>query len=148
MSIHLLRVNMSQVVSGVIGGSLKLKNGLTFSKPPKRKKRKKEKKRKKDKDKKSKKKDKKSKRKRLKFETGDIDIGDDNTSATAEAEPADSSTEQTSETETTKATESEPNAGYDPLQDPTLTASQKRHIEAQRKRFVGDDCHWLASSRC
>jgi hypothetical protein len=147
---------MSNVLDTVIGGALVLKGGLSLTKPAKRKKshkKKKEKKAKKD-DKKSKHKEKgNGEDKRVRFETGDLDAG----SAGAAAAAADSSLHtdlalvEGDEDGGSGGGGKEDEGGYDPLSDPTLTATQRRHLEAQRKRYVvcfGGLARSLATPRC
>jgi len=127
---------MSESFDNVIGGGLTLKGGLRLRKPEKRKKHKKEKKRKKA-EKKSKKRDKKDKdKKRVRFETGEADpdtsvdpsLADETSLALEGSEGA---PPQGGGGGGSKEGEAE---GYDPLNDPSLTATQRKHLLVQRQR--------------
>ena len=126
---------MSEAFENVIGGGLTLKGGVKLRGPIKRKKHKKEKKHKKKSSKKDKKKEKKdkSKEKRVRFETGEL------------AEAADPDPQQSSELAIVASGEGagggvkegeEQEEAYDPMNDPSLTATQKRMLEVQRNRYV------------
>ena len=133
---------MSESFDNVIGGGLSLKGGLTLRKPAKRKKahKKKEKKHKKsDKaDKKRSKKDKKKDR-RVHFETGDLDEGAKGESTALalvdeDGAAGDGNDTQVAETSSGGGGGGEKAEAYDPLNDPNLTETQRKHLLAQRKR--------------
>lgn len=138
---------MSESFDNVIGGGLALKGGLTLRKPAKRKKahKKKEKKHKKsDKaDKKRSKKDKKKDR-RVHFESGELDDGAEAESTALTLIDEGSAAGDDDDTQIAETSSGGGGAGgggekaeaYDPLNDPNLTETQRKHLLAQRKRWV------------
>jgi hypothetical protein len=148
---------MSDAFDNIIGGGLTLKGGLSLKKPAKRKKHKKEKKHKekkhkdKDKDKKHKKKEAEAaEKKRVRF----AEEGDDAGAAAAAAAGESSALVAVSDGGgdgdrgggddaddekggggggSHEGEDGEPR-GYDPAKDPSLTPSQRKLLEAQRKR--------------